>query len=69
MHAVIEGLAAGEIGRNHHAAKLSGDDHRGWGIGADRSKNFDLINGSAIQAVTTFHGIPIVGKYTVNTRP
>jgi len=69
MHAVIEGLAAREIGRNHHATILSGDDHRGWGIGADWSKNLDLIDGSTIQPVTTFHRIPIMRICPVNTHP
>jgi hypothetical protein len=69
MHAVVMGLPAGEIGGNHHAAMLRGDDHCGWGIGARWGKNLDLVDGSAIQPVTTFHWIPIMRISSIDSRP
>ena len=69
MHAVVVGLPAGKIRRNHHAAMLRGDNHCGRGIGACGGKNLDLVNGSAIHSVTTFHWIPIMRISSMDSRP
>ena len=67
MHAVVLRLPAREVRGNHHTPKLRGDDHRGCGIGADRSSNLDLVNRSAIHPMTAFHRIPIMRIGALNT--